>query len=53
MKYLLAGLGAYSIGVGSWYYGANQTLNSLFIGWGLGLLLLIGSMALFIGGRND
>lgn len=50
MKYLLAGLGAYSIGVGSWFYNANNTLNSLFIGWGLGLLLLVGSMVLFIGG---
>lgn len=52
MKYFLAGLGAYSIGVGSWFYSINQTPNSLLVGWFLGLLLLIGSMALFIGEKK-
>jgi hypothetical protein len=51
MKYLLAGLGAYSIGVGSWFFMENQTPTSLLVGWGLGLLLLIGSIALFAGGK--
>lgn len=50
MKYLLAGLGAYSIGVGSYFFVENNTPTSLFLGWGLGLLLLVGSMALYIGG---
>ncbi len=51
MKYLLAGLGAYSIGVGSWFFMLNETPNSLLVGWGLGLLLLIGSITLFAGGK--
>lgn len=53
MKYFLAGLGAYSIGVGSWFFMENHHPNSLLVGWFLGLLLLIGSVALFIGDRND
>jgi len=52
MKYLLAGLGAYSIGVGSWFFMENQTPNSLLVGWFLGLLLLGGSIALFLGGKK-
>jgi len=52
MKYLLAGLGAYSIGVGSWFFMENQNPNSLLVGWFLGLLLLVGSMALFAGGKK-
>ena len=52
MKYFLAGLGAYSIGVGSWFFMENQTPNSLLVGGFLGLLLLIGSMALFIGDKK-
>ncbi len=51
MKYLLAGLGAYSMAVGSWFFMENQTPISLLIGWGLGLLLLIGSITLFAGGK--
>jgi hypothetical protein len=52
MKYLLAGLGAYSIGAAYWFFIANQTLISLFIGGGLGLLLLLGSIVLFIFGEK-
>lgn len=52
MKYFLAGLGAYSIGVGSLSFMEHGHLNTLFVGWGLGLLLLIGSIALFAGGKK-
>lgn len=52
MKYLLAGLGAYSIGVGSIFYYGEQNLNSLLIGWGLGLPLLFASMLLFWAGKK-
>lgn len=50
MKHLLAGLGAYSIGVGSWFFMENNTPTSLLVGGGLGILLLVGSMVLYIGG---
>lgn len=49
MKYLLAGLGAYSIGAGYWFYTQHGNLATLFIGGGLGLLLLFGSIVLMIG----
>jgi len=52
MKYFLAGLGAYSIGVGSISFMEHHHTNSLFVGWGLGLLLLVGSIALFAGGKK-
>lgn len=52
MKYFLAGLGAYSIGVGSLSFMEHSHTNSLFVGWGLGLLLLVGSIALFAGGKK-
>lgn len=52
MKYLLAGLGAYSIAVGSLSFMEHNQTNTLLIGCGLGLLLLIGSIALFAGGKK-
>jgi hypothetical protein len=52
MKYLLAGLGAYSIGVGSWFFMENNSPNSLLVGYFLGLILLVGSVALFLGGKK-
>jgi hypothetical protein len=52
MKYFLAGLGAYSIGVGSLSFMEHNQPNTLLVGWGLGLILLVGSMALFLGGKK-
>lgn len=52
MKYLLAGLGAYSIAVGSISFMEHNQTNTLFVGWGLGLILLVGSMALMLGGKK-
>ncbi len=52
MKYFLAGLGAYSIGVGSLSFMEHNHPNTLLVGWGLGLLLLVGSIALFAGGKK-
>jgi hypothetical protein len=52
MKYLLAGLGAYSIAVGSISFMEHNLPNTLLVGWGLGLILLVGSMALFLGGKK-
>jgi hypothetical protein len=52
MKYLLAGLSAYSIGVGSLSFMEHNHPNTLLVGWGLGLILLVGSIALFAGGKK-
>jgi hypothetical protein len=48
MKYLLMGLGAYSVGVGWFFTEKNDSLVSLFVGGGLGLLLIFGAVVLAV-----
>jgi hypothetical protein len=48
MKYLLMGLGAYSVGVGWFFMEKNDSLVSLFVGGGLGLTLIFGAIVLAV-----
>ena len=52
MTYLLAGLGAYSIGIGWFFTDKDQSLTPFFIGNGLGLLLIFGAIVLALGNRK-
>jgi hypothetical protein len=48
MKYLLLGLGSYSIATGWFFTEENDSLVSLFVGGGLGLLLIFGAVVLAV-----
>jgi hypothetical protein len=52
MTYLLAGLGAYSVGAGWFFMNQNDSLTSFFIGNGLGLLLIFGAVVVALGNRK-
>jgi hypothetical protein len=52
MTYLLAGLGAYSVGAGWFFFVQNDSFNSFLIGNGLGLILIFGAVVVALGNRK-
>ncbi len=52
MSYLLAGLGAYSVGVGWFFMEKNDSLSSFLIGSGLGSLLIFGAIVVALGNKK-
>jgi hypothetical protein len=52
MTYLLAGLGAYSVGAGWFFMIQDESLTPFFIGNGLGLLLIFGAIVVALGNRK-
>lgn len=52
MTYLLAGLGAYSVGAGWFFFVQNDSLNAFLIGNGLGLILIFGAIVVALGNRK-
>jgi hypothetical protein len=48
MKYLLMGLGSYSVATGWFFMEQNDSTVSFFVGGGLGLLLIFGAVVLAV-----